>query len=162
MFQIDISNILRSFEFCSSKPKLAKYQINNSLDEDRIRNGMCPEYALSMSFRENSKYWEKDHDWIRGLTPLQSEMLDLYNVENNIHMITEIYLNKYDKIPMSDSELKLRKRLEKRMDDFIEDPDTFLEIPDSYIIDVQDEVDHEWYLEIIPHEVYILDKYHGL
>jgi hypothetical protein len=162
MFQIDISNILQSFEICSSKPKLAKYQTNHSLDKDRIRNGMCPEYALAMSFHENSKYWEKDHDWIRGLTPLQSEILNSYNVENNIHMITEFYRNKYDKIPMSDSELQLRKRLEKRMDDFIEDPDTFLEISDSYMIDIRDDVENEWYLEINPHQVYIFDKFHGL
>jgi hypothetical protein len=157
MFRIDISNILRSVELFSSKPKLASYQINNSLDEDRIKNGMCPEYALGMSFRENSKYWQEGHDWIRGLTPLQTEMLNAYNIENNINVVTDIFINKYDKIPMSISELRLRKILEEKMDDFIENPETFIEVPDSHAIDITPEIieDNEWYLNFIPQSIYV-------
>ena len=158
MFHIDISNILRSVEFISSKPKLASYQINNSLDRDRIHNGMCPEYALRMSFQENSKYWVNGHDWIRGLTPLQKRMLESHNVENNVNMVTEVYINKYDKIPMSESELQLRKQLEERMDEYMNDPESFIEIPDLHIIDIHDVemIEHdEWYLSFIPNFVYV-------
>jgi len=120
------------------------YKIFSQSDFDHIQNGMCPEYALLLPFYQNAEYWDKGHDWIRGLNPVQSTIQQNYDIENNMHTITEYFENKYDKIVMSENELIKRKLLEYKMDQFLQNHIDFEEnnelVDDTFIINICDEL----------------------
>ena len=42
------------------------YTITNDKDADHIKNGRCPNYALSWSSRYNSPHWSVNHDYFMG------------------------------------------------------------------------------------------------
>lgn len=42
------------------------YSVSNSSDDDHIRNGRCPNYALNWGESENKHHWPRGHDYFIG------------------------------------------------------------------------------------------------